>query len=297
VLDKAISLDQRFAKRATRLIENYKAAQRLAAGDSGEFPTISDTELPIIVTESPEVVTETHIREAISQIGEHGAVTDAGLQTAISGPHHVARANGSAGAGVSGLHGAISETGVRGAAAIESGLRDAVSRTGQPVLAAAPRAGTKTGLQPVVNIDKYARDDRNVTDLDKTLANTGLRHPLAGGAGLQKAVHDNNTGEQNNVPDDDDSGRSDTNVEGVQAYAVLRASVTGERIQTKAGTTGERIVISDPAPVSDGPETDLDTALAATASRNSVTAAGLQSAVTDSAIRKAVSNTQLRKAN
>ncbi|MDH3714320.1 MAG: hypothetical protein OET44_10785 [Gammaproteobacteria bacterium] len=293
VLDKAMSLDQRLAARATRLIEGYKTEQRRAASDSGEFPTISDTELPIIVTETPEVVTETAIRQAVSQIGEHGAITDLSLQTAISGPHQVAEA--SASAGVNGLGGAISESGVRGAAAIESGLRDAVSKTGQPVLAmekATPRAGTGTGLQKAVNLS--AAGGGKITDLGATLANKALRHPLAGGAGLQKAVHD--TGTHNNVSDDNND-RSDTNVEGVQAYAVLRASVTGERIQTTAYTTGERIAISDTAPDRGVTEMDLDKALAATASHNSVTAARLQSAVTDSAVRKAISNTQLRKAN
>jgi hypothetical protein len=291
VLDKALSLDQRFAQRATRLIEGYKAAQRLAACDSGEYPAISDTELPIIVSETPEVVTETAIREAISQIGEHGAVTDVGLHTAISAPQQAAQAKTPA--GVTGLGGAISETGVRGAAAIESGLRETASRTGQPVLATTnSKVSAETGLQRAVG-SKKARNG-NVTDLDRTLANTALRHPLAGGAGLQEAVHD--TGEQDRVPDDD--GQSNTNVEGVQAYAVLRASVTGERIQTTAYTTGERVAISDTAPDRGVSETDLAKALAATASRRSATAAGLQSAITDSAIRKAVGNTtQLRKAN
>ena len=56
------------------------------AADTGEFPSISDTQLPIIVTESPEVVTETAIRKAVSQIGEHGSVTDEGLLATITDP-------------------------------------------------------------------------------------------------------------------------------------------------------------------------------------------------------------------
>jgi len=302
LLDKAISLDDRFAQRATRLIDDYEAEKRRVAADTGEFPSISDTQLPIIVTESPEVVTETAIRKAVSQIGEHGAVTDEGLLATITDPG--ARTQTSLPAGVTGLRGVISETGMRGAAAIETGLLGTVSQTGQPGLAAEKaesRATTQTGLHSVPDTGGSDKD-RSETNLDKVLAKTGVRAPIAGGAGLQKAVFDDSDADADEDSLSDttpDIGKSAAKEEKAHAYAVLRASVTGERLQVTTYKTGTRKVAPEPVPegVDDRSETDLDKALAATAARNSVTAAGLQSAITDSAIRKAVTNTELRKAN
>jgi len=192
---------------------------------------------------------------------------------------------------------------MRGAAAIETGLLGTVSQTGQPGLAAVKAesgATTQTGLHSVPGTGGSDDKDGSETNLDKALAKTGVRAPIAGGAGLQKAVFDDTDADEDSLSDTTpDIGKSVAKEEKAHAYAVLRASVTGERLQVTTYKTGTRKVAPEPVPEGDDDrsETNLDKALAATAARNSVTAAGLQSAITDSAIRRAVTNTELRKAN
>lgn len=301
ILEKVARMDERFSDRAETLIADYRAELRRRESGSGEYPSISDTQLPIVVTETPDVVTETQIRKAVSEIGEHGTVTDQNLRSAITGPRAPAEP-------IAGLGGAVSETGLRGAAAIETGLRGVESRTGQPVVAT-ERAGRRAGALP-----RDASDTPTVTELpavpaaaekdsdtllDRALARTATRNPVTS-AGLQKAI--DASGGQQAVSEQPRSAKpkrspeadlkihsrkpkTDAEKEGEKAYAVLRASVTGERIATTAYTTGEQIVVSDE---DDRPAKNLEEAMARTAERGSVTAARLQTALTDSAIRKAI---------
>ncbi len=199
-LEKAMDLDARFASRAGKLIAAFHAERHRENEDSGEYPTISDTELPIVVSETRAAVTETGIRQAISEIGAHGAVTDIRLRKAITDPGVDSPAAAEEDDLKSGLHAAISETGLRGAAAIETGLREVVTQTGQPVLAtekAEPRAGSEAEPQRATESDDApaappaAVTEKGLAELDvsEALARTASRSSVTA-AGVQMAITD-----------------------------------------------------------------------------------------------------------
>ncbi len=167
-LDRAAAIDEGLRERAEDLMKAYHAERRRESG-VGEFPAIAETQMPIVVDESQVPLSGTGIRKAISQLGEHGAITDERLREAITGTRtaaEVAAAAQTEEQGESGLHRAISETGVRGAAAVQSGLEGTVTRAG---LSAVPKD---------VYDDKPAPKDRTpgeTTDLDVALARTAQR--------------------------------------------------------------------------------------------------------------------------